>query len=1005
MPFPEPPPAKDCLYKVSYARPARCNVVGSYVSKTIIKSQTRRGIDMIVEMPRHIFQEKDYLDLRYFYKRAYYLGMLSAVLRDELSPTVTVAYEYLHGNRLLPVLVLSVIQASTGPDTADEILGKLQHGHVIRVIPSAPEGLFPSHKLSAASCCVRAATEGSISTPAPTPFYNSTLKAESCYSTYLKIISHAQKTCPSFRDACVLGRVWLQQRGLGGSVNRGGFGHFEWAALTALLLHGGGRKGGAALSPSLNCVQIFKALIQYLAAHDLSKKPLIIGPLKEGVNAVEELGPIILDATRQLNLAYKMSVWSASMLQRYAKWTNACLNDPEAEHFSPTFITKVDLPLQCFDLVVQIDEDARARGLRRDYRGEKWAQGEKIARILAKALGDRADVVLPQVASDADTITWRPESSPDPEQSVILVGIIFNALNITRQVDHGPTVEEKEAAKRFRQFWGDRAELRRFRDGNIMESLIWTQTSPNGLCEEIVRYILKLHLQMEDEQLRFYGKGFSSVLPSKNTDATSFQAARQAFADFERDLRGLDDLPLQIRQVAAAAPELRSASTHLPNPTASNDTPCVMDTAIYFEASGKWPESIAAIQRTKAAFLVRIAALLEESKSGIACRVGLEETQTELENLAFLDVSYEEGFTFRLRIHSDLEEALLGRRAKDKTLDQHWRTQGAQLLASFRRLYVNLPLHTQTIATFCGRFPALSSTLRLVKHWFNCHRLSCHFLEETIELLALRTFLEPHPWQVPSSAMTGFLRTLQLLSKWDWRTEPLIMDFSGELNGSERSVINTKLEAWRKIDPGMRHTTLFVATSHDSSGTAYTIQDGRPWPAKVVATRMTILARSACTLVKARGVSLEPKALFQPSFKDYNVIIHLRANVLKRIKRGGDTLKHSHFKNLDERTGNRSQHIGQPPARALFKRLDTLFSGPLVFFHGAPDDMIITGIWNPQLQRRTFRVNLPCSFKPVDPNGVEASDSEELVEVDREGIIAEIIRIGGDCIDRVEVSE
>lgn len=992
VPFPDPRPPKDSPYKVSFAKPSQVNVVGSYVTRTMVKSQGRHAIDMIVEVPKDILQDKDYLDLRYFYKRAYYLAVLTASLRDELGSSAGLTYEYSNGNQLLPVLVL------TPKATPKE--------YQIRIIPCAPEGLFLARKLLPTSCCIRSASDVDQDSKTPTPFYSSTLKAESCYVSYLKLLRQAEKTCLAFKDACILGRVWLSQRGLGGSVPTGGFGHFEWAVLTALLLRGGGRKGRAVLSPSLSGTQIFKAVVQYLASVDLSKKALIFGSSSQGIEASKEAGPVIFDAVRQLNVAYKMSSWSASMLQQHAKWTHTSLADQDADQFYPAFITKADLPLQSYDALVQVERDPSiTEGRANDYRGASWEYRDKVARILKKALGDRVQLIHVQDVDDADQTSWDLKSGPPSEPSTILVGILFNTTNITRQVDHGPAVEEKEAARKFRQFWGEKSELRRFKDGSILESLIWVQTTPLGLCEEITRYILTLHLKIHDEDLIIHGKGFSAVVPIKGSDLPSFQAARQAFQTFERDLRDLGDkLPLQVRQVAAAAPELRFASVRPPPLTLSKAAAQPMDTVIYFEASGKWPDNLAAIQRTKIAFLLRIGELLAESKTGVTCQVGLEEAQTEIENLAFLDTIYEDGSVFRLRIHSDLEESLLERRTKDKTLDQRIRTQGAQLLASFNRLYTHLSLHTQTISTICGRFPALSPTIRLLKRWFDSHKLTSHFLEEMVELVALRVFLEPYPWQAPSSAMTGFLRTLQFLARWDWRTEPLILDTTGELSGSERSAIETRLEAWRKLDPGMSHTTLVVATSHETSGTAYTIHDGRPWPSKVVATRMTLLARSACKVVKEKGIDLEPKILFQPSLKDYDILIHLNGKIMKSIARGDEGSKQSQFKNLDGHTGKMAQPLVQQPAKALLEQLDALFSGPLLFFHGGPEDVVIGGIWNPQIQRRTFRVNLPCSFRPVSAGKDKSGDEEEeeLVEVNREAIIAQIAILGGDCIESIE---
>lgn len=966
----------------------------------MVKSQALRVIDMIVEMPRDVFQDKDYLNLRYFYKRAYYLAILSATLQSKFSSSATLTYEYANGNHLLPILVFS-------PEPADETIKinsiKSHKTYQIQVIPCAPGDLFPVNKLSPISCCIRSALEeqGANVSQVATPFYNSTLKAESCFVPYLKVIRHAEKTCPAFRDACILGRVWLQQRGFAGSISKGGFGHFEWAFLTALLLQGGGRKGMAAMSPSLSSTQIFKALIQYLAAADLTKKPLIFGSQKHGVHATKESGPVIFDTPRQLNIAYKMSVWSASLLQQYAKWTHNCMADNEADQFNPTFIVKADSPLQSFDLLIQVEQVASTHT--HEYRGPSWGFCDRLSRIMKRALGDRVQLIHLEPSGNTNRTAQNLKSLPASDDYIVSVGIIFDAANMTRQVDHGPTVEEKEAAKSFRQFWGDKSELRRFKDGSILESLIWTQRSPLGLCEEITRYILKLHLRLDDEHLQFHGKGFSAVVPFKSSDTPSFQALRQAFNVFEQDLRDLTDLPLQIRSVAATAPELRYASVRLPSLNPTDGAGQAMDTTIYFEASGKWPENLAAIQRTKIAFLLKIGQSLSAYKPSTVCQVGLEEAQTEVENLAFLDVTYEEGPTFRLRIHSDLEQSLLERRAKDKTLDQRVRTDGAQLLASFRRLYTVLPHHTQTIATFCGRFPALSPTIRLVKRWFDSHKLSYHFLEEMIELLTLKVFLEPYPWQAPSSAMTGFLRTLQFLARWDWRVKPLILDTSSELVGSERSAIETRLEAWRKIDPSMSHTTLFVATSHDASGTAYSIYGGRPYPSKVVATRMTVLARSACKRVKDNGIGLEAGTLFQPSLKDYDILIHLNNKTMKAISRGDVAGKYSQYKNLDGRTGKAPEPRVKQSSRILLQQWESLFSGPLLFFHGASDDVTIGGIWNPQIQSRTFRVNLPCSFRPM--NQASTAEGEELVEVDREGIIAEIARVGSDCIEKIELGK
>ncbi|KAG8426392.1 U3 snoRNP protein [Metarhizium acridum] len=43
VPYPDPKPRKDSPYKLSYAKPSQCNVVGSYVSRTMVKTPIRPG--------------------------------------------------------------------------------------------------------------------------------------------------------------------------------------------------------------------------------------------------------------------------------------------------------------------------------------------------------------------------------------------------------------------------------------------------------------------------------------------------------------------------------------------------------------------------------------------------------------------------------------------------------------------------------------------------------------------------------------------------------------------------------------------------------------------------------------------------------------------------------------------------------------------------------------------------------------------------------------------------
>ena len=101
----------------------------------------------------------------------------------------------------------------------------------------------------------------------------------------------------------------------------------------------------------------------------------------------------------------------------------------------------------------------------------------------------------------------------DSVQCSITVGIILNPENCTRRVDRGPTPTTNTSntsnttnnnMTEFKLFWGEKCEIRRFKDGAIVESVVWDdfRKNPNfnlvpridGIVETIIRYILGIHV-------------------------------------------------------------------------------------------------------------------------------------------------------------------------------------------------------------------------------------------------------------------------------------------------------------------------------------------------------------------------------------------------------------------------------------------------------------------------------------------------------------------------------
>ncbi|KAL4792314.1 Nrap protein [Aspergillus venezuelensis] len=952
VPYPEPRPGKDTRYQVAFAPPTNVNVVGSFALKLGSKSAAPYVVDMSVTMPSSIFQEKDFTNYRYFHKRAYYVACIAAGLKGNKNAGLDVKFELQAGDALRPTIVLQPTKGA-----------KFQ----IRIVTAVDESLFPVQRTLPMKSNIRSGAEEHENEP--TPYYNSSLRSEATVAPYHKLLSSAAQSCESFRDACLLGRVWLRQRGFGSSFRKGGFGGFEWSTLVALLLEGEGPSGKPALLKSYSSYQLFKATMQYLAGKDLTK-PLLFSAT--GITWPSE-GPVVFDGKRGLNFLYKMTPWSYSFLRREAGTTLKMLNESRDGNFENIFIYKIDEPLLRFDRLVTFPAKVSAQSERAIYQ------------VLSKALGDRVDLIY-IFSPSANPWSVETKGLKKSEARTLSVGFLLNSENATRVVDHGPSAEEKEEAALFREFWGEKAELRRFRDGSIRESLVWTEDSSTSIVHQILLHILNRHFHYSEGDISLIGDDFNEQLQEHGDgvlsySSSAFQQINDAFTSLERSVQNMDGVPLTVRHLAPASPLLRYTALHVGR---SQDVAPV-DVVLQFESSARWPDDLVAIQMTKVAFLVKIGDALTESGGFPSAQVGLENEQSKILNNAFLDVTHESGTMFRLRIHHDREQTLLERSVKEQGGQKQ---EIAYALSTYKRLFVQRPRLSQAIRTLCTRFPLLSPTIRLVKYWFSCHLFDAHINEELIELLTVRAFTQPHPWETPSSVMAGFLRALHALSRWDWQQEPLIVEVGGDLDQPAIETIRTRFTAWRSIDPAMNSVSMFIASDIDPEGVTWTQYE---MPPKVVAARICTLAKAVMKLVREQGSDLEVEKLFQPALEPFDFVIHLHSKVLQERSA-------TKFKNLN--VASDPSRAGKHTVTAAFVRdLQACFSPNILFFAGREQSDIIAGLWNPQvLKPKTWSLGLAYSTMPES-----ASDAQ--VSVNRTAMLNEISRLGSGVVTRIEVQK
>lgn len=977
VPFPEPRPGKETKYPMSYAKPSNVNVVGSFALRTGVRTGQPYMIDLAVTMPSCLFQEKDFVNYRYFHKRAYYIACLAAGIKEAEGLSLRLKFDLQDGDSLRPVIIL---------ESTDDLKSELASTKSkIRIITAIEGNMFPiTRTLPMKNNCRLSSSVDKPGYGGSTPFYNGALRSEATVVSYLRYIHSTTQKCDSFRDACVLGRIWLKQRGFGSAFQDGGFGGFEWNVLMALLLECGGPDGKPILSKSYSSYQLFKATVQFISRRDLVKPLLCFSADVQFPHG----RPVIYDGKRGTNLLYKMTPWSYALLRREAGITLQMLNESRDDNFENVFIVKVSEPMIRFDRLLLFPSPNDCDVL------HAFHEHSAIYEVISRALGDRVKLIS---LSSQSTEPWSVEAKRGKINALISVGLVLDADNAQRVVDHGPSAEQKREAVSFRTFWGEKAELRRFKDGNILESLVWSDhPSSTSVIHQILTYILQRHFNVVESDIRYIGDEYDGKLCRAGDGVSShssptFQMIANAFNSLERSLHNMSDIPLTVRHLAPAGTFLRYTALRVQN--AVNGLAEPVDIVLQFESSARWPDDLAAIQMTKVAFLVKIGDFLEFSGAASSCRVGLENESSKILNNAFLDIAHNSGVTFRLRIHHDREQILLERQLKEKDIAPWAREEVACALSAYKRLFIQVPQLTQAIRTLCTRYPLLSPTIRLVKHWFNSHLFAAHVNEELVELLTTRSFTQPRPWEPPSSVMTGFLRTLHFLSRWDWHQEPFIVDLGG-LDQTAIEEIRTRFSAWRSIDPAMNTVALFAGSDVDRDGVTWTQHE---MPPKVVAGRMSTLAKASIKLLREKEQDLDLSELFQTSLAPYDFTINLRSKVLN------DRLSLStRFKDLGEHD-TKNQRSKATISQSFIRDLQACYSQSILFFHGGEQSNVVAGLWNPQTMKpKSWNLKMAYSTSPV-PNGDTKEEKNGGVSINHTGIMNEISRLGLGLIESIDV--
>lgn len=1047
IPFPDPKPSNPNL-RFAYAAPEDVQLVGSFGLKTAIHQQHGQTVDMVLTMPAALFQPKDYLNYRAFYKRSFYLAHLAKhlmKLSKQQHLPIKLLYT-LHNDDPLNVALRVELIATNDP--ADLVFAKTKFA--INLLVGFPAGVFDAKKLLPDRNCIRvqvpsrgndAVVDGAPPPQLPpTPLYNLLVLTSVNYGHYLRFLYATKKQTEAFRDACQLGKIWLQQRGFTLlCAPNGGFGSFEFSLLMAVLLAGGGTEGNKILLHGFLLYQLFKGTMRYLATMDLCEGYLLFRLQVSGENLAvlalfDPTGgfsvPTLFDRTSKVNVLWKLSRLRYEQLRQMARQTLLLLGDVVQDRFDAIFLQKCSQPYLAYDAQVRVP-------LKELQLEEKFGPLEKISfltyhrfvafrveLILLKALGNRIHSLAVVVDSTPSTFQVTRRKPATSTEGTITIGINLNPEECDKVLTKGPRSDETTAAAEFQAFWGSKALLRRFKDGSIQHSIVWSDGTNTPVVWSIVQYVLDLHLQQGiSRHMQLDMQLFDDKLPVPLVagaqglpvaSLSTFQKQRTAQDQLIKAIMAMSsDLPLHVRAVLPSSANSRYALMFQPVPYAFASPEYFAELVLQFELLTRWPDELVALERTKSAFLMKVQEGLA-GEDGYRCfMVRDTETLPQFADMYTLDVVVPSGYGFRIRVLTERDEVLY-LRAVANTHKQRAQLQDVYL--RFNQRYMAGVKHTRLVTMLAQFYNYYLPTVRLFKRWLDSQMLLCHMLDPLVELLALVPFVEPAPYHTPLLVQNGLLRILAFVARWNWKEDPLVVDLVrkdalGELDEQLLGALLGKLahladhmlaQQYQQIldnfaqvrqqDPQATKTQLFVGTREDMLGIMWSRHLLVP-----IALRLTALARAAVLLVDKQGVtSAVVESLFTPSYGDYDFTLRVTGGSGLEVALG--VLPRNAFKNLlvDAQQCPEDITSKMDPVQLLYGELVALFSPAVVFlvhrYTGAGGDggNVICGVFDPLFSgKRKFKVNLGYNIKPAG--------GDEVV-LNRKAVLSEVLRVAGDMV-------
>ncbi|KAI4467621.1 nucleolar rna-associated protein [Holotrichia oblita] len=266
-----------------------------------------------------------------------------------------------------------------------------------------------------------------------------------------------------------------------------------------------------------------------------------------------------------------------------------------------------------------------------------------------------------------------------------------------------------------------------------------------------------------------------------------------------------------------------------------------------------------------------------------------------------------------------------------------------------------LPKVTSALSGLHHSYPSFGPTCALIKRWLRSQMIDDYHISNTvINLWNASVFLNDPPYETAQLPQVAFLRFLKYLIDFDWKLNPVIVNFNDDISKSELSDIEARFQQNRNSYPD-----LYVVTPYDQSKSSFTKQH----PSKHILKRIRLLASETYKfLIDAitKWDDFSVKDLFIPTLQGYDVLIYLKTTLNPLSHQNTflyNSLDRSYIERYDKTVSTKMPVVDFNPVDKYIQELREIYGEYAVFFHDCYGGNVIGILWNKHvLEPRDFKV-------------------------------------------------